>query len=366
MLKKTVLFTLLGSMMIGTIPVSAAQTVNIDIDMNSVSVEKEESIDYEKEYAYEGEDYIYAKVSYLGKEYAVPRSEYWKIIQMMDGYCVTEENYASYVKVEVVKTEPDKKEKKEIAPPEKDSRAPWNEWTDEMWNSYSAFAQSFAPDEWQKSLLEYYSLTEIYAYYMGGYTIDEGAYKAYLDAKNGSGSSSLEDDEEEEVTEQVSQYNKLYITSNLFSIYDNETLYYVDTCNSKKIKEILSDFTYFDEKETDTKNPNAFVEGEYYFEIGTADEHVTEYLNVKEDDAKKAVQFVNKNKIKDSDSLSKKEWDSIYKVRICTLRKNGTEYDKTYELKYKDAMTLISTYLKSNTKVKGNQLVQVDEPIYNG
>lgn len=370
MLKKTMLFALLGSMMIGTISVSAAQTIEIDIEKDKVSVQKDETIDYEKEYAYDGKDYTYAKISYLGKEYAVPRSEYWKVLQMLDVYGITEENYASFVKVEVVKSEPSKQEKKtqEAVPPVKDTRTPWNEWSDEMWNSYTAYAQSFEPDEWQKSLLEYYSLTEIYAYYMGGYTIDEGAYRAYLDAKaNGTSNVVTEDDsEDEEVTENVSQYNKLYVTANLFSLYDNEKVYYVDTCNSKDVKTTLSEFEYFNEETVDTKNPNAFVEGEYYFEIGTADDHVTEYLNVKESDAKQAVQFVNKNKIKDTDQLSKKEWDSIYKVRICTLRKNGSEYDKTCELKYEDAMTLISTYLKSNTKVKGSQLVQVNEPIYNG
>ena len=345
-----------------TLKVNATQT--IDITIKDDMIIEENSINYEEEYAYEGEDYIYALVSFRGKDYSVPRSEYWKIIKMIDKYCLDEQNFLLLQETGVSDSYENEKENANVVePPKKDDRMPWEKWTDEQWAEYSKFAASFTPDEWQKKLLEYYSLTEIYAYYMGGYTIDEAAYKAYVE--NEPMESSKVTESEQNTSDDEVYFYELYLKNNLFSMYDNEAYYYAEETDSNEIQNVLSGFSFYSEDDSIT-NPNAFVKGQFYFEIGTVDRKVTEYSNVNESKAMSAVRFINKNKVKKDDKLSKQEQESLYKVRICTQQSNGTYFDNVAELRYKDAMTLISTYLKGNSKTKSGLSIDADEPIYNG
>lgn len=367
--------TILGAaiiMLCNGMPVCAAptndeKTVSITISPDGVSVDDtgaeedsfteeqdpsyDKSVDYEEVYKYDGEDYIYAKVSFGGDEYAVPRTKYGDLLNFVYSVGFPESNVSNFISAE------EEKKQEPVLPPSKDTRAPWNSYTAEDWENYSAFASSFVPDEWQKKLLEYYNLVEIYAYYMGGYTIDEEAYKAYTE-----GETAAVPDEANSETEIPVSYSKIVIESDLFSVFDHSEELCITNDNSDAVYDYLSEFDEFSE-DTDVTNPNAFSKGEYYFEIGTEIERVTEYTNIKKDKATSAIKFINSKKIADYDPLNEYSAE-IYSIRICTLSSNNKKTDKIFYLEKKDAMKLISNYLGSNNK--NNVQKETEVPLQEG
>lgn len=367
-MKRILSLLVAGTVMLssGLTSFAAPKTVNITIGNDGVVVDDDTTAtadNYEENYAYDGQDYVYAKVTFQGKSYAVNRSEYGTLLRKANTYGTVQENFIGYNTTQV--TEQKKLEKPD--PPDWDRRTPWDSWTDDDWLAYYAFAESFTPNSWQKKLLEYWSDVEIYAYYIGEYTIDENAYKEYLDAVDAYNNQKNSTTTVEKNTPVA--YEEMRIYKDLFSIYNNESVYCITSDCYSDMQSYLSKLKEFSESTTDITNPNAFVQNKYYFEIGDMNEKITEYSNVEQKKAKKAVKFISENNISSVDKLSAEEQSSLYKVRVCT-KTNKKMYDKTFYLTKEKAMSLLSDYLGSNTKTKvtgGNEVaLEKDEIIPKG
>ena len=357
MRKRLLAFALSGFVLFSSFPVCAASNgVSITIGNDGITVDDEEkAIDYEEEYAYDGQDYVYAKVTFKGQKYAVNRSQYGTLISKVTAYATPEEYFVGYTTTSSatsqVLTEPD--------PPDWDRRTPWDNWDDEMWLKYYDWADNFKPNAFQKELLDYYSTVELYAYYIGQYSIDEVKYMKYLEAvdeyKKGKSASTTSVVKE---TQTAIQYEKLEIQYDLFSLYNHSMTYCVTEDNYSNIMSFLNKCDSFSSSSSDTTNPNAFQNGKYYFELGDLQNKMTEYVGIDKDTATKAVKFISSNKIASLKSISDSDKDNVYIVRVCT-KINNKNQDKTFYLEKDKAMKLISDYLGSNTKLTEKELTAI-------
>lgn len=251
----------------------------------SVDISDAEDSDPEIQYAYHGKDFIFAKVFYDEKEYAVSRSEYGSFLKNLYEIGIPEEEFIPDVIV------PAQEELKEW------QKEPYSSdsWTEEMWSGYSIFAQQFQPDDWQRTLLDYYSLTEIYAYYMGyDYTIDEKALREYTEQKKLYESSDRQDEYIPDEEIQTEDYITVKVQHHLDSMYECCDIY----CIPEDDKGIFSDFIKqypFFEEDMDIKDVTTYKKGVYSFEVGTADTYLASYDAVSGKTAAKAVDFIKKN-----------------------------------------------------------------------
>lgn len=358
MKKRLLAFALSGFVLLSSFPVCAASSngVSITIGNDGITVDDEEkAIDYEKEYAYSGQDYVYAKVTFKGEKYAINRSQYGTLISKVTAYATPEEYFVGYTTTtssttSQTLTEPD--------PPDWDRRTPWDSWDDEMWLKYYDWADNFKPSAFQKELLDYYSTVELYAYYIGQYSIDEVEYMKYLEAveayKKGKSATTASTTTEKQTS---IPYEKLEIQYDLFSLYNHTTTYCVTEDNYSNIMSFLNKCDSFSSSSSDTTNPNAFQKGKYYFELGDLQDKMTEYVGIDKDTATNAVKFISSNKIASLKSLSEDEKADVYIVRVCTKTDKDKNMDKTFYLSKQNTMTLITDYLGSNTKVKENMIV---------
>lgn len=361
MRKRMVAFALSGLVLLNSIPVYASATsnsgVSITIGNDGVSVDEEsKAIDYEKEYAYSGPDYVYAKVTFKGEKYAIKRSQYGTLMSKMDSYATPEEYFVGYTTTSSSSTQ---QVLQEPTPPDWDRRTPWDNWGDDMWLKYYDWADNFKPSAFQKQLLEYYSTVELYAYYIGQYSIDEVEYMEYVKAVEAYKKGSSYNTSKQSVETQTSiPFEKVEIQYDLFSIYNHTKIYCVTSENYSNVESFLRNCDVFNASTSDTTNPNAFQSGKYYFEFGTLDEKVTEYVGIDKETATNAVKFISSNKIASLKSISDSDKDNVYVVRVCT-KINNKNQDKTFYLEKDKAMKLISDYLGSNTKLTEKDLMAI-------
>lgn len=289
--------------------------------------EETNEMDPEIVYAYDGVDYVYAKVVYNTDEYAIPRSKYGSFLKGLQEIGTKEE----YFSPTVVFVEEEKNEKSQW------EKAPYSyeNWNQERWDAYNAFAATFVPDEWQKTILDYYSLSELYAYYMGyDYYIDEFALKQYVETGY-----LPSEKEEEELEEKAESYAKIVIQYDLDSMYDKNETYCVTVDYVEELNKLLGEYDVFDEDKADIVDPNSYVPGKYQFEVGTMDEYISTYEGISKKDAQTIVSFIKKNEIPKEEAMS-----TDYMVRIRT--KNGTKnVEKKYVIASSTFMTLVSKYL---------------------
>ena len=358
---KMLAFALSGFVLLSSLPVYAASTSNNDVSITigseGISVDEgSEAVDYEKEYAYSGPDYVYAKVTFKGEKYAVKRSQYGTLMSKMASYATPEEYFVGYT---TTSSSPAQQVVQEPTPPDWDRRTPWDSWGDDMWLKYYDWADNFKPNAFQKQLLDYYSTVELYAYYIGQYSIDEVEYMEYLKAveayKKGTSYSTVSQPVE---TQTSIPFEKIEIQYDLFSIYNHAKTYCVTSDNYSNIESFLKKCDIFSASTSDTTNPNAFQSGKYYFEFGTLNDKVTEYVGIDKDTATKAVKFISSNKIASLKSISDSDKDNVYIVRVCT-KVNNKNQDKTFYLEKDKAMKLISDYLGSNTKLNEKDLTAI-------
>ena len=371
MKKRILAFALSGLALLSSVPVYAASSnssLNVTIGSEGLTVDSEddneesEAIDYEKEYAYDGEDYVYAKVTFKGKSYAVNRSDYGSLISTAEAYGTSSDYFVGYTTT-TSQTQTTTETLTEPDPPDWDRRTPWDDWDDDMWLEYYEWADNFTPDDYQKKLLDYYSTVELYAYYIGQYSIDEGEYMEYVkaveDYQKGIATTSTTQSEETTTTTPVN-YENLVIQYDLFSIYSRSKTYCITADNYAAVTSFLNNCEIFNANKAKTTNPNAFQSGKYFFEIGTTSERMTEYVGVDKDTATKAIKYISSHKIKSIKSMTDEEKEDVYVFRVCT-KKNNKNQDKAFYLKKADALVVISDYLGSNTKASEKDLVVVEE-----
>lgn len=288
--------------------------------------EESDEMDPEIIYAYDGIDYVYAKAVYNTEEYAIPRSKYGSFLKGLQEIGTKEE----YFSPTVVFIE----EKKEKSQWEKIPYS-YENWDQERWDAYNAFAATFVPDEWQKTILNYYSLSELYAYYMGyDYYIDEFALKQYVETGYLPG-----EKEEEELKEKAESYAKVVVQYDLDSMYDKEETYCITADYVDELNKLLGVYDVFDEEKADIVDPNSYAPGKYQFEVGTMSEYISTYEGISKKDAQTIVSFIKKNEIPKEEAMS-----TDYMVRVRT--KNGTKnVEKKYVISSSTFMTLVSKYL---------------------
>ncbi len=361
MRKRIVAFALSGLVLLNSIPVYASSTsnsgVSITIGNDGVSVDEEsKAVDYEKEYAYSGPDYVYAKVTFKGEKYAIKRSQYGTLMSKMGSYATPEEYFVGYTTTSSSSTQ---QVLQEPTPPDWDRRTPWDNWGDDMWLKYYDWADNFKPSAFQKQLLEYYSTVELYAYYIGQYSIDEVEYMEYVKAVEAYKKGLSSNTSKQSVETQTSiPFEKVEIQYDLFSIYSHTKTYCVTSENYSNIESFLKNCDVFNASTSDTTNPNAFQSGKYYFEFGTLDDKVTEYVGIDKETATNAVKFISSNKIASLKSVSDSDKDNVYVIRVCT-KINNKNQDKTFYLEKDKAMKLITDYLGSNTKLTEKELTAI-------
>lgn len=333
MKRKRILLMVAGILALSSMPVSAAP--QIQVTMEDEETDKTEGQDDpEIEYAYSGKDYIYARADYGADSYAVGRKAYGSFLKRLNGIGTTEEFFSPSM---IVKEDGEAVKEDVLV---KDTSTPWNDWSDEQWDEYIGWVRDFIPDAWQETLLKYYSEQEIFAYYMGyGYTIDEWAVKeqALIDEAKENGTY------EPEMTVSEEPYEKVIVTYDLDSMYEKTVTYCITEDKIPELDKLLSDFGEFDEKTADITDPNTFLLNRYHFEIGSMDEYITSYRKVEAADAKKAVAYLNKNKLPADDA----DEDS-YKVRVRT-KNNKKNAEKIYTISHDAFITLISKYLGTNS-----------------
>lgn len=316
-----------------------ASEEEVDEDIDDVFVD-----DPEVEYAYSGKDFVYAKVVVNGKEYEVGRVEFGSFLKSLKEISMKEEFFSPTTVLSVERNGVDVSSGtyKEL---EKDTSTPWENWTPDQWEAYSAYAQDFNPDEWQKVLMEYYTLTEIFAYYMGwGYTVDESAVREISIAKE-AGAKPVSSDEDGEDEEREDSYKKVEVYEDLDSTFERRTVYCVTSSEIPNLNELLEDRPLFDEEKSNIEDPNAYVDGKYYFEFGKyAGESITKEKSVEKSVAKEIVNYMRDNYA--TASLDK---ENIYKV--CVRTKSGTKNTKKcYYIPKEACMNIFSKYFANTSQ----------------
>lgn len=328
--------------------------MRVNLSKTGITVDSDQEIeeDYAGQYAYDGIDYVYAQATFGKNQFAIKRSEFGKLMTCAYKYGTPEENFVAYREsteiddVDSVVNEP--------VLPEKDSRTPWNEWTQEQWSSYEEWVKDFAPDDYQRELLSYYSATEIFAYYMGyGYTIDEVAFTDYLNHKKASETPS-EPTGDSTVSENTVDknsaisYTRLIIRYELDSMYCRESVFCVTQDSMEDMLKALQEFENWTGNE-DITNPNAYQAGKYFFEVGTLDEHITDIESIDKSIGSKAYKFLKENN-EDLALLDKTDLnEDYYKIKVCVLQKNKP-ISVEMLVKKNVAMTLLSKYLPSSSE----------------
>ena len=300
------------------------------------STEKRE-VDIEEPYR----DYVYAKVTYNGVSYAILERDYIKMLNDMEGVTIPESEYIPPTVEVTVEPEEFEVSYEEVLPPVKDERTPWDKWDDETWNAYSSWVSSFSPDEWQSALLEYYSATEIYAYYYtGGYTIDEGAYDDYLKRKDEPRKiiTQKKTSEIKSVVVPKSDYVPVVVRKELSSDYKQEAKYYVKKDEAKKVSTILKEYPKYT-KDADTFNPAEYPSDSFAFEIGLNGSHMYDALKVPKRNAALTHKFLKENQVgKDYNDTS------VMKFRITHLNeKTGAKEKAVYYVPYEIGYEIIES-----------------------
>lgn len=313
-------------------------TASLSISMNEDNEEYEEyrKSNPEIEYAYDGPDFIYAKIEYDNNTYTIMRSEYGTFLKELQNIGTPEEYFVPTVAI-IVDEEAEAKKKESMW--QKDTSNPFAEWTGEQWDAYSEFAQTFYPDEWQKTLLEYYTLPEIYAYYMGlGYYIDEWALKNKIEYE------AAHKEVDEVATKQVEElYKTITIKYDLDSMYNKELKYCIAYASLSDFEILLTNYDLFNEEKANILDPNTYKNDEYNFEAGTLDRYVTTYESVSKDDAKAIVSYIQKKQVLENSIPENADPSDYYKIRVRT--KNGTKLiEKVYIIPSNAFLELVSKY----------------------
>lgn len=294
--------------------------------------------DPEIEYAYNGPDYVFARVDYGSDSYAVKRTEYGIFLKELQQIGTREELFLPIMLISA------EEEKEEPSGWIKDNSTPWLYWTEEQNKEYETFAASFAPDGWQTKMLEYYTLQEIFAYYMGyGYSIDESALRKQAEIDR------AKEEQKEEIQVNISEgdYEKVMVYYNLDSMYDKSETYCVTQASKDDLEKLLSRYDAFSDEESNISDPNTFISGKYHFEIGTAEEYITSYEKVGKEDAKAAVAFINKNKVLNTNLAA-----GCYMVRVRS-KTSGKNVEKIYMISPDTFLELITDYLGTNSDYTG-------------
>ena len=359
-----VVLTLISALFFANSAVAFAEpTESIQINLSPAGISydtgEDAGIDYESHYAYDGEDYVYSQVTFGKDQYAVNRSEFGKLMNLAYRYGTPEEYFVAYREstelddVSVITKEP--------VLPEKDTSMPWVEWTSEQWQAYEAWEKEFQPDDYQNKLLGQFSPVEIYSYYMGlGYTIDEFAFSEYFKQKEEYDSLGLTSSvSENSVNEKKSiSYTRMIIQYELDSMYDREFVFCVTEDNMKDLGKELESFSQWSDEDMDVTNPNAYVPGKYFFEIGSLDEHMIDVEKVDKATGTKAYRYLKERNedisLTDDNGLE----EEYYKVKVCVLQK-GKPASVEMLVKKNVAMTLLSKYLpNNNSNVKTKAIEQ--------
>ena len=178
MKKRVLAFALAISVMSASIPVFAKEGANSVSEKTDSSVKREDSeIETEektksstaKNSVSEEEDFVYAKVTYKGTTYAINKSDYDSFINELQDFGTKKEFFYPTTTVVEEPGSAVENEEEDVYIPYlyKDTGYPFNEWPDYVWADYNNFKQTFKPTEWQSIILQYYTLQEYYAYYMG-------------------------------------------------------------------------------------------------------------------------------------------------------------------------------------------------------
>lgn len=366
MKKKLVAFMLASCLMCQGISVYASggsDSMKITVGQTGASITSDSSseIDYEEQYAYSGKDYVYAKVTFGKKEYAINRSDFGSLMSTAYQYGTPEENFVAYRESEEIE------DVEAVVNPEpvleKDEETPWDYWTQEDWDIYDEWAKDFVPTEYQQELLSEYSLVQLFCYYYDfGYYIDENAFWEYRSAKEkydnekesttSSKTTSQTDSKSNSKSSSVTEvkYTKMTIAYELDSMYDRTMVFCITADDMSGLSDSLNNYPLWTGDE-DIKNPNAYKAGKYFFEIGTADRHISDIADVEKSVGAKAYKYAKGKKVKmDVEDLAFVDSsEEYYRIRICTLQGKKPASNE-FIITKTTAMMLLSNYLPNDTE----------------
>lgn len=354
MKKRVLAFALAISVMSASIPVFAKEGANSVSEKTDSSVKMEDSeIETEektksstaKNSVSEEEDFVYAKVTYKGTTYAINKSDYDSFINELQDIGTKKEFFYPTTTVVEEPGSAVENEEEDVYIPYlyKDTGYPFDEWPDYVWADYNNFKQTFKPTEWQSIILQYYTLQEYYAYYMGfGYYIDEAAVKQRYEAEQKvKTKSQVKVKTSTSVVEVQEDYATVTVQFNLDSMYEKKQDYCVTASKYSDLKALLSNYNKYEDNKTSVDDPNVYVEGSYHIEIGTMDEYMSSYTIKDKEKVSKIVSFLKKNKIDEE-----KADEDCYKVRIRT-KIDSKNIEKVFIISSPAFMKLVENYLGS-------------------
>lgn len=357
MKKRVLAFVLAVSVMSTGIPVFAKEGTTSTTEESDVIIKMDDSEIKTKEdtttksstsknSTSKEEDFVYAKVTYKGIDYAINKSDYDSFIGELQEIGTKKEFFYPTTKVvEDFGNSVSVEEEEDVYIPYlyKDTGYPFEEWPDYVWADYNNFKQTFKPTEWQSIILQYYTLQEYYAYYMGfGYYIDEAAVKQRYEAEQKvKTKSQVKVKTSTSVVEVQEDYATVTVQFNLDSMYEKKQDYCVTASKYSDLKALLSNYNKYEDNKTSVDDPNVYVEGSYHIEIGTMDEYMSSYTIKDKEKVSKIVSFLKKNKIDEE-----KADEDCYKVRIRT-KIDSKNIEKVFIISSPAFMKLVENYLGS-------------------